>query len=208
MGDNFGLNIQQGQGVGAGMSAIGTILNVVSNMSAGSAARRQGEAVKAESDFEAAQLNQAGVAAVASSQRRMIEERRRAAIVASRAQAVAAASGAGASDPTVMNVIADIEGEGAYRAAVALYEGEERQRQLNLGADAKRYDGEQAARGGRDRQSAYMLAGLGAGATGYATLYSKYGRGGPKAGKGSGAAAWGDVDSELARGPVSGREFL
>lgn len=57
------------------------------------------------------------------SQRRAIEEKRQSRLAASRALAVAAASGGGASDPTVVNAIANLEGEGEYRALSSLYEG-------------------------------------------------------------------------------------
>lgn len=60
----------------------------------------------------------------ATSQRAGIEERRRAALLESRARAVAAGSGAGVSDPTVVKLMADIEAEGEYRALNRQYEGE------------------------------------------------------------------------------------
>jgi hypothetical protein len=54
--------------------------------------------------------------------------------VASRALAVSAASGAGVTDPTTVRVIANARGEGAVRAATALYEGSARARQLRTEA--------------------------------------------------------------------------
>lgn len=187
----IGMNVPAGQGPAAAMSGVGTLLNVFGNFAAGSAAARAGKDARAAAEFEAAQLDQAAGQGIASAQRKAIEERRRAALVASRQLAVAAASGGGASDPTITNLIADVEGEGAYRAAVALYEGDERGRQLRLGADAKRYEGELMERGGKDRQMAYTLRGIGAGVTGYAGLYGKYGQGGPKKyTPSSGGGAW------------------
>ena len=56
-------------------------------------------------------------------------------------------------------------------------------------------EGEVAARGGRERQRAYTLAGLGAAGTGIASLYTKYGRGGPKSGAGGSLAVKVDADS-------------
>src|SRR5688500_11497475 len=47
-----------------------------------------------------------GALAIAASQRQALEERRQGDLVASRALAVAAASGAGVSDPTVIDIIA------------------------------------------------------------------------------------------------------
>lgn len=176
----IGMNIPAGQGPAAAMGGIGTIFNVIGNLGAGRVARQQGEAAQAAANFEAAQLDQAAGQQVAAAQRTALEQRRRAALIVSRGLAVAAASGAGASDPTVANLLADVEGEGAYRAGVALYEGEERARQLTLGADAKRFEGEIMRQGGRDKQRAYTIAGIGRGVAGAGSLYAKYGMGGPK----------------------------
>jgi hypothetical protein len=49
------------------------------------------------------------------------EERRQARYLESRALAVAAASGGGVSDPTVVNILADIDAEGEYRAMMRKY---------------------------------------------------------------------------------------
>lgn len=79
----------------------------------------------------------------ATSQRAAIEERRRADIVQSRARAVSAASGAGATDPTVLKIMDDLSAEGEYRALTRTYEGETAAQSLELeGAERKR-----AARG-------------------------------------------------------------
>ena len=92
---------------------------------------------------EALQLErQAGIERAAS-QRKAMEEKRQARLVASRAQAVGAATG-GALDPTVVNAMADIEGEGEFRALTALYEGEEEARGLEAQAVARRKEGKNA----------------------------------------------------------------
>jgi hypothetical protein len=63
----------------------------------------------------------------------------------SKAQDAAAASGGGALDPTVVDIISRNAGEGAYRQAVAMYEGESQAR-LNIArAQATRYEGGTAA---------------------------------------------------------------
>ena len=60
----------------------------------------------------------------AAGQRQAIDVRREIDVVQSRALALAAASGADASDPTIVNNIARLEGEGEYRALTALYNAE------------------------------------------------------------------------------------
>lgn len=164
-----------------------TILQGVGGLMAGFGARSAGKAEQAAAQFQAAQLQQNAVQAVAASQRAAAEERRKAQLVASRALAVAAASGGSASDVSVQNIIADLDSEGAYRAMVALYEGEEKARQLGMAAQGKLYEGELVAKAGRQKQAAYTIAGIGSMATGAGSLFMKYGRGGPSGGSGDSA---------------------
>lgn len=161
------------------VSAGSSILQLGGGLMAGFGAKSAGESERRALQFQAAQLEQNAGQAIAASQRRSAEERRRAALVASRALAVAAAGGGSASDTTVQNIIANLDGEGAYRSMVALYEGEEKSRQLMLAAAGKRYEGDLAAKGGTQKGIAYGLAGFGSAASSAASFFAKYGRGGP-----------------------------
>ena len=87
---------------------------------------------------EARQLDTKAGLERASSQREAMEERRKARLLQSRGLAVAAASGGGADDPGVVNILADIAGEGEYRSLTALYEGNERAFGLESEAKARR----------------------------------------------------------------------
>lgn len=119
--------------------------------------------------LNAAEYEIAGGQAVAVSQLRAADERKRAALLASRAQALAAASGAGATDATVIDIIANIAGEGAYRSELAMYEGKEAQRAARARAAGARYQGDAA-----------VTAGYVNGLTGFGkTFFEKYGGGGP-----------------------------
>jgi hypothetical protein len=91
--------------------------------------------------FEAAQLRDRATTAPATAQRDAAEEARKARYAQSRALAVAAASGGGASDPTVINIIAGIAQEGEYRMQAALYQGEDRARLLRMQAQAREIEG-------------------------------------------------------------------
>lgn len=142
----------------------------------GATALSEGEAAKRTSKLQARQLNIAAGQERAASQRSAEEELRRADLVGSRARAVAAASGAGASgDPTVENILTGIAAEGEYRAMTALYEGTTRSNALRYGARTARYEGRLA------KQSSYGAA-AGALAEGYAkgggfggkSMYEKY----------------------------------
>lgn len=116
---------------------------------------------------------QAGVV-IAASQRTAAEERRQADLIASRALAVAAASGGGVSDPTVVDILARTRGEGAFRAQVALYEGEERARAIRIsGAGGSDFDASSQVMAGANAAAAGRLAKTGL------SLYARYGMGGP-----------------------------
>ena len=104
----------------------------------------------------------------ASSQRAAIEERRQAKKVSSRALALAAASGGGASDPSVINNIAEIEGEGEYRALTALYNGEEAARGQEFEADNRRKEAKNVKKAALVKAAGTIIS------TG-STLHDRYG---------------------------------
>lgn len=87
---------------------------------------------------QAAQLDAQAMTDRASSQRQSIEERRQSRLAQSRALALTGVSGAGSDDPSIVNLMADLEGEGEYRALTALYEGETSARSKEAQAAANR----------------------------------------------------------------------
>jgi hypothetical protein len=136
-------------------NVVGGALEMEGYNRAADASRLAGQRRNVASQFEAEQLEQNAGQVVAASQRDALEERRRADLMASRALALAAASGGGSSDPTVVNIIAKLKGEGSYRSAVALYRGETEARRLRMGAKAKRYEGAVAEEGGEYQAAGY-----------------------------------------------------
>lgn len=176
---------------------------------AAAAAQRNAAARRKQAEFQAAQLEQNAGQEIAASQRDKLEQDRQTRLVASRALVLAAANG-GASDPGVVRIIAGINGEGAYRAGVALYQGEEKARQMRMNASALRYQGYLDEVEGADKASMYrrqgrggMMSALGQGAM---SMFSKFGGGGPgAAGGGTGSLSGGaSVD---AAGPSSSVEW-
>lgn len=117
---------------------------------------------------EAAQLEANAGIERASSQRRAIDERRQAKLAQSRGLAVAGASGGGIDDPTVLNLLSGIGGEGEYRALTALYEGEESARGMEAEAAARR-------RGAKATKTAGLLKGAGSIISAGSSLYDRYG---------------------------------
>ena len=135
--------------IGAALSIGGTLLSAKGQKDSGKAALQQSqqaaqnEMVAAE--FEARQAEFLAGQAKAVSQREAFEQRRIAGLMASRTLALAAASGGGASDPGVVDIIGNIYAEGAYRSALALYEGEAEARSLGVAATARRLSGKSGA---------------------------------------------------------------
>lgn len=155
------------------------LFSLLGAASGADAARRGAERRRAAAQYEAAQLRSQGGQVFAASQRGAREANRQARLVQSRALAVAAASGGGVSDPTVVNMLSRTAGEGAYRAAVALYEGEERARTLRMQAAARDYEGQLAIEAGEDQAAAYGTQALGSLFKGAVSMYDKYGGSGP-----------------------------
>ena len=143
-------------GVGSSMSAFGPALSMAGTFttmagqrSAAKAQQAQAEAAarneRVAADFEAKQAEYLAGQSKAVSHLEAREQRKAAALLASKALANAAASGASASDPDVVNIISDIYAEGAYRSALALYEGEEQARSYDISATARRLGAESFA---------------------------------------------------------------
>lgn len=127
----------------------------------------------------------------ATAQRASIEERRDAKYLMSRARALAAASGGGVSDPSIVNILGDIEAEGEYNALARMYEGETAAQSDIVAARARRSEGNaamNAAYFGMAASAAKGYAGAGGGTprsatTGSGTTFaSKYGGGGISSG--------------------------
>jgi hypothetical protein len=153
---------------------LGTAAQVVGYQQAADSARTTGHRKNVASQFEAEQLEQQAGQNIAASQRDMQDERRKSNLLASRALALAGASGAGASDPTVLKIISGLKGEGSLRAATALYKGEESARRIRMGASGKRYEGLVAEEAGLNQGAAYDTLATAALFEGASSMASKY----------------------------------
>lgn len=154
---------------GSLIGVAGLALQAAGGYQSEQAAKRASAARKAAAEFDAQQLEQNAGQSVAAAQRQAFEAERSGKYLESRALAVAAASGGGASDPTVMNTIANLASETAYRKSVDLYQGEERSRQLKMSAAATRYSGEIGSQAILDQGRAaetQAFSGIVSGATG------------------------------------------
>ena len=124
------------------LSTAGMIQQAGAQKSAAKAQVRAGEFQRQLADREAGEMERIAGQEQAVAQREALEQRRQGRFVSSRAQALAAASGAGALDPTVIDILGGIETEAELRALTALYEGGEAARGLTQSAAMRRFSGE------------------------------------------------------------------
>lgn len=123
----------------AASAGLGLVGSIASGVAADNAAQ-----------FEAAQMEAKGKEEFAAAQREAQAKRREGALVNSRAQALAAASGAGAGTdaPTIVKLMSDTTGEAAYNASTVMYGGEQRKRGLFDSARGRRAEGRASLLGG------------------------------------------------------------
>lgn len=159
-------------------TAVSAVGSLVSTQQSAAAAKSEGQASQALAEYNARQLRYKAGQERAVSQQRAIDERRQARLAGSRARAVAAASGGSATDPTVMDILAALRGEGEYNAQSALYEGDEAAKGLEAQANNAIAEGQYAAATGRYKAKAIKRAGymetVGTVLEGGASFYDKY----------------------------------
>lgn len=117
----------------------------------------------------------------ASSQRKAVEEIREGELQQSRVQALTAASGAGASDPSVVDALARMAGKTQYAKDVALYEGETDARSYEEDARSRRQEARNVKAAGRLKAVGKILK------TGM-SMYDRYGGGSSSSSSGSSVA--------------------
>ena len=167
--------------IAVAFSMLSGAVGFVQQQAAGRAQQRIADYQATLAGRTAEAMEQEAGQARAASQREQIEQRRRGRIVQSRAAAVMGASGAGIDT----DILADIDTEAEIRALTSLYEGEETARGLEYGAMLERAGGEGRRYAGdverrvSSRRAFLTLAG---GAGQAASLYAKYGQGGPDEG--------------------------
>lgn len=157
------------------LAVAGTLLSTAGMIQQGQAAAAAGKAQEQALKSQAKQQEQAAGQARAASQFEAADIRRQGDLIQSRARAVAAASGAGATDPSVLAQMGGVEREIAIRTQLALSGGEERARGLEFGAEVSRGEGTTAQRMAQLRRNAAFTGAAATAATGGATLFERYG---------------------------------
>lgn len=139
---------------GGALSAAGTLMG-------GSAAAAAGQSAQQAQYFKAAQEEQAAQESRAASQRISLDKAREGRLLNSKLQANAAASGGGASDPTIVDLAQGIAGRSEYDSLLEMYKGENRGRGLEDSAIGSRLSGDAAKAEGEAKQNASYLSAAG-----------------------------------------------
>ena len=150
------------------MTVASTVLSFMGSSSASKAQKRAAAEAKARGKEQNAYNKMAAKTVEVSGQISAMDQRRQAKLMASRAIAVGAAGGY---SDDITNLIADIDGEGNYRASIALYEaGSEAERLRHEGRMAEQF-GIAQAQSYRAQASATTLSGYGNLAAGLGKAY-------------------------------------
>lgn len=131
---------------------IGTVLSASGQLEAGNASR-------AQSQYQAAQLRRNAIQEQAVGSVQAQEEVRRMELTQSRILAVAGASGAGALDPTVVKLIAQTEAEGRLAAATRIYNSDTSAQAMTEQASATEYEGLMVQRASQYKVASTLLSG-------------------------------------------------
>jgi hypothetical protein len=143
------------------MGMIGGVFSMMGAMASADAMRSQGEAEKQAAYYNAAMKEQRAMQERAVEQRVALRKRRDTDMIQSTIQARAAASGGGASDPTVIDISGNVAQEGEYQALQSMWIGEQRGRDLENQAQLDRYVGEQKKKAAEKKADATILGGIG-----------------------------------------------
>lgn len=164
-------------------SVAGTVMNTAGNLAAAEDTKNIANINTATSkniaEYNAAINNQAAGQEEAAAQIRAKEAKRQARLQQSRVLALAAASGGGAMDTDVMNIIAGFEEEGDLAARTELYQGSENARRLKTEGESGIWQAGNNANviryKGLSESSAYKRRAFSTFMGGSSSLASKYG---------------------------------
>ena len=105
------------------MAGIGTIISVLGTVVSAAGQMQAASQEKAAANWQAKEYERQARQERASAQAEALEEDRRKGLVLSQLQAQSAASGFGATDPTVLSLTEDITKRGTYRQQLAQFGG-------------------------------------------------------------------------------------
>lgn len=151
-----------------------TIMQTVGGFQQASAAKQAGVDADNAAQFKARQMKVKAGQERASAQRAALEKDRQTKIIASNFKGQAAGMGASATDPSLVDNLADILTEGQYRSDTEIYQGEDAATSLESGAAIEEWEGKSARRAGKAKASALRLGATANLLSDGASLYDKY----------------------------------
>jgi hypothetical protein len=183
------------------LQAAGTVVSAAGTIASGQSANRigqmerdrlvaQGIATKQASDYEAAQLDIQANDEFASAQREAQQQGRQKRLALSRLQAVGAAGGFTATDPSSLALADEIEKYGTLQEQMSMYGGESRRSGLRAAAEGRRFSGDSAlasayasgdiaAAEGRSKRDASYMSAAGTIISSGSSMYEKYAKSKP-----------------------------
>lgn len=151
------------------LGGVGAATSLAGSMQQANAAKEQAATQAAQLRYKADQETRKANEDQAASQRQAITNSKKADTLLSRQQALAASSGAGPSDPTVLNLMGDVAGQGEYNALSALYQGNAQAATLRDQAGIDVWNAGNAIQAGKTASTAALLSGV----SGFASNVSK-----------------------------------
>ncbi len=144
----------------------GTLFSAGGTLLKGYQDKKQGEYNEGVAQQQANLMERKATETRAIGQRQRDEERRAGERLSSRARAVAAGSGAGVYNPTVLDIVGDIAEQSAFNQAAITFQHESKARGLEQSAIFERQKGAFAAQAGQGAFAGSILASAGIGAAG------------------------------------------
>lgn len=141
--------------------ALGALFDIVGGLVSAQGALERGRAEKDMADTEALQLEDRGREEFAAAQQEGFAKRREGMLANSRAQALAAASGGGADDATVVKLMTGIAQESEFNSQASFYGGTQRKRGLFDAASNRRKGGQASLLGSQYEAAGAIFGGIG-----------------------------------------------
>lgn len=163
--------------LGAIVGVVGSIVSAVGAAQQGAAAQAAGEAERNAQYFQAQQQERQGARVLAKETREAEQTRIEKEVAQSRVATVAAASGAGMLNPSILDIQGDLEKEGEYRSGLQVAAGLADQRHMMDQANASRYAGDIAKMRGDAARKNSMFEALGIGLGGLGKIAGSVGGG-------------------------------
>lgn len=153
---------------------LGTAVSAMGTIAAGQAQAKAAQAQAQMSLFKAKEDEQQASESRASAQRQAMEHRRAGMLAESELQARAAASGGGATDPTVLALGEGIAGRAEYGAGMEEFKGENRARGFEDQAELDRMSASASMAQASGARTGSILSAGGSLISGFGSAYSLY----------------------------------